>query len=319
MSSSSEELIIDTDPGIDDCAALLFVLANPQIKVKAITTVYGNGTIDQTTRNLCILLDTVNRTDIKIYQGVGKPLLRRPNIGHIVHGNNAFGNIEFPDPIKKAEEMHAVNAIIAHILASPHKVTVAALGPLTNVALALTIEPNIASLVKEIIVMGGSVRDIGNVSPVATANLYNDPEAAAIVYESGAKIVQVGMNVCNKVRFSKPQYDTILNASSGPLQLLAKLAPCLRSFYISSGRITEENGVQFNDVPAMAYLIDPSLFPLAKEYYVQISTKDELTKGQTVADVENLLHKPANCKVLLEVNSLLLIERFLRDVISFYH
>eukprot|EP01121_Diplochlamys_sp_Union-15-3_P010103 TRINITY_DN2805_c0_g1_i2.p1 TRINITY_DN2805_c0_g1~~TRINITY_DN2805_c0_g1_i2.p1 ORF type:complete len:204 (+),score=33.88 TRINITY_DN2805_c0_g1_i2:45-656(+) len=189
----SKRVIIDTDPGIDDTAALLWVFANPSIDIIAFTTVFGNGTIEQTTKNLLVLMETCKKTQIPVYKGADKPILRNASFGHFVHGNNAFGDIDFPESLNlKIENIHAANAIVSLILRHPNELTLIALGPVTNVALALILEPKIASLVKEIVVMGGCVNTAGNVSPVATANFFNDPEAAKILYESGAPIVQVG-------------------------------------------------------------------------------------------------------------------------------
>src|SRR5690606_12332797 len=155
----------------------------------------------------------------------GKPLLREPTIGSHVHGGDALGDAGVPDPKGQAQQKHAAWALVERVMASPGEITLMALGPLTNVALALSIEPRMAQALRELVLMGGAVLTYGNVSEVASANLYNDPEAAAIVYRSGAPIVQVGLDVCRKAQFSNEQLNRILEANTPTTNLLAKITP----------------------------------------------------------------------------------------------
>lgn len=189
-----KKVIIDTDPGIDDAAAIFLALASPELSVEAITTVYGNGPIETCTDNACRILYAAGRLDIPVFKGAAKPLLRPPNQGWAahVHGADALGNSGFPLPPAARSplcERHAALEIISRVMKSPGQITLLALGRMTNLALALSLEPRLAQGMAEIVVMGGAVYVPGNVSPVASANLYEDPEAAAIVYSSGAPLV----------------------------------------------------------------------------------------------------------------------------------
>ena len=301
-----KQIIIDTDPGIDDAAALFLALASPELEVVALTTIYGNASVDSCTVNACRLLTVAGRADIPVYKGVGKPLLRPAAEGWAAHihgsdglggfgevagvtgnGDNAAGSItvdeERPEAAIPVEGKHAALAIVETVMAAPGQVTILALGRMTNVALALALEPAIAESVKKIVVMGGAVAVPGNVSQVATANLHEDPEAAAILYRSGAPIVQVGLDVCNQVTVSAAQIETFKQAASPATQLLAKATTYLRDAYIRTGRIGPEEGVRYNDMPAVGYAINPSLFN-ALPAHVEIETHSELTRGQTVAD-----------------------------------
>src|SRR5947208_8214334 len=176
-----KRVIIDTDPGIDDTAAIFLALASPELHVEALTTVYGNGTIADCTRNALVILETAGRSDIPVYRGAGKPLMGTPTYGSHVHGSDALGDVGVPPPVGTPQARHAVYELVERVMASPGEITLVALGPLTNVALALSLEPRLAGALVELIVMGGAVLTHGNVTEVATANLYNDPEAPCSV------------------------------------------------------------------------------------------------------------------------------------------
>jgi inosine-uridine nucleoside N-ribohydrolase len=313
----SRKIIIDTDPGVDDAAAILLALASPEISVEAITTVYGNGNIEQCTRNALTLLDIANRNDIPVYAGVNKPLIRDVRYGTYIHGSNAFGGVEFDPPSRDQQPMHAAWAIIDHIKKNPGEITLVALGPQTNVALALSLEPCIADLVEEIVIMGGAVFTYGNATPLASANLWYDPEAANIVYRSAATVVQAGLDVCRDVTFSRDQFQQIKNAGLTVTELLAKITPFLAERYQKTSKsFTTNDYMAYNDVPAIAYLINPGLFDI-QEYFVQISTHDEMTRGQTVADITGHLGYPPNTKILFNVDSTALKEMFIHRLINY--
>jgi inosine-uridine nucleoside N-ribohydrolase len=187
--------------------------------------------------------------------------------------------------------------------------TLIALGPLTNVALALSLEPRLAGALAALIVMGGAVLTYGNASEVASANLYNDPEAAAIVYQSGAPIVQVGLDVCQKVAIPEAHLERLRAVHTPTAQLLMRITPTLAHSYAQRGLRPVGTGVHYNDVPAVAYVIRPELYE-ARSYHVRIATHDEMTRGQTVADVANRWQRPANATVLMSVQAEALAEMF---------
>lgn len=296
-----KRVIIDTDPGIDDAAAIFMALASPELEVVALTTTYGNASVETCTANARRVLAAAGRSDIPVYMGAGKPLLRPPNQGWAshIHGGDGLGGFADEDPAPEQESKHAALAMIGEVMAQPGEIAILALGRMTNVALALTLEPRMAESVAEIVVMGGAVTVPGNVSGVATANLYEDPEAAAILYRSGAAIVQVGLDVCNRVTVSPSQLDAIAGAGSPATRLLSAATSHLREAYVHTGRVGPDDGVRYNDMPAVGYAIDPGLFT-ARPAYVEIETHSELTKGQTVADWSAA---NPNVRICLEVDA----------------
>ena len=316
-----QRVIIDTDPGIDDAAAILLALASPELSVEALTTVYGNGPVETCTDNAFRILHAAGRLDIPVFQGAGKPLLRPPNEGwaSLIHGHDALGNSDSPLPSASAQYTsgrHAALEIIDRVTASPGEITVLALGRLTNLALALSLEPSLAQSVAAIIVMGGAIAVPGNVSAVASANLYEDPEAAAIVYCSGATLVQVGLDVCNLVTISKPNLKRIAAADTPTTRLLAAAATYLQKSYVERGLLDPEAGVRFNDFPAVAYAIDSGFFQTA-HWYVEIETGSPVTRGQTVAHRHDPSGRPANATVCLDVDAHRLADLFTQRIVDY--
>ena len=302
-----KRIIIDTDPGIDDAAAILMALASPELEVVAVTTIFGNASVESCTANAQQVLAAAGRGDIPLFMGAAKPLLRPANEGWAshIHGGDGLGGAapsphgEPVEPESALGEKHAALAIADAVMAAPGELTILALGRMTNLALAFSLEPRLARAVREVVVMGGAVTVPGNVSGVATANLHEDPESAAILYRSGAPIVQVGLDVCNRVTVSPAQLEAIAGAGSPATRLLSEATGYLREAYIRTGRIGPEDGVRYNDMPAVGYAIDPSLFT-ARDAFVEIETHSELTKGQTVA----VWNSPEpNARICLEVDA----------------
>ena len=203
---------------------------------------------------------------------------------------------------------HAALAILDLARESPRNISVVALGRLTNVALALALEPDAAGALQRIVVVGGAVNVPGNVSPYASANLYEDPEAAAMVYRSGVPIVQVGLDVCNQVTVSPAQLDAIATAGTPAARLLSRAAAFLRRSYESRGLMSPGEGVRFNDMPAVGYAIAPRLFTTVPAR-VTIETQSETNRGQTLAD---WLSPNPNALVCTEVDAPALTALFAR-------
>ena len=318
-----KRVIIDADPGIDDTAAILFALASPEIEVAAVTTTYGNASVETCTVNAHRVLSAAGRSDVPVFMGAGKPLLRPANKGWAshIHGGDGMGGVtgadageSDPSGLEEGQGKHAALAISEAVMASPGEFSILALGRMTNVALALALEPGIAAAVREIVVMGGAVTVPGNVSGVATANLYEDPEAASIVYRSGAPIVQVGLDVCNRVTVSQAQLDAIARAGSAATNLLSEATGYLREAYIRTGRIGPRDGVRYNNMPAVGYAVNPALFD-ARPALVEIETHSDLTRGQTVADWNSA---EPNATICLEVDSAALTALFTERLCSGY-
>ena len=295
--------IIDTDPGIDDTAALLFAFASPELRVEALTTIFGNVSLEQCTRNALTILQAANRPDIPVYQGAPRAFgLGDPPYAPHIHGSDGLGDTHLPPPDISPRPANAVFEIVRRVLDAPGELTFIALGRLTNLALAINIAPKVAESLKEVIVMGGAVTVPGNATPVATANIWGDPQAADVVYRSGAPIVQVGLDVCREVEFSPEQLQRVWQADTPATRILQNAVSFIQAAYNSRGRLRNPRGAQFNDVPAMAYAIDPTLFT-TREAYVRVEHRSQLTAGQTVADLDALTDNPPNTRIALSVNA----------------
>ncbi len=298
-----QRVIIDTDPGIDDTAAIFLALGSGEVTVEALTTVFGNTEVEHCTRNALKILEVAGRTDIPVHPGAARPLARDPTYGKMIHGNNGLGDVEYAPPHASPSATGAVEAIISRVMSAPGEITLIALGPLTNVALALAAEPRLASRLRRVILMGGAVLTWGNVTPAASANLFNDPEAARAVYRSGASLVQVGLDVCRPTVITRSHLDRLRSAKSAPAEFLMHVMPFIQDAYRKAGiKAVEGGGVQFNDVPCMAYAMRPDLFG-TRRLFVDIETQGALTAGATVADFDGRWGKAPNVDVCLEVNS----------------
>ena len=304
----AKRVIIDTDPGVDDCAAILLALASPELQVEALTAVYGNGSMDQCADNARRILAAAGRSDIPVYPGATRPLLRPPNEGWAshIHGGDALGDTGYPTAGEAVggdgASQRAAVEIARRCLESPGEITVLALGRMTNLALALRLAPEVASALAGVVVMGGAVRVPGNVSPVATANLHEDPEAAAILYDSGVSIVQVGLDVCDHCGLSDAQFETLVECQAPAVRLLVSASEYTRSAYRRLGRLAPGEAVRYNDVPAVAAAIDPTLMTMER-LPVAIDIGSDLTRGQTVADWYGMTGRAPNTDVCLEVDA----------------
>ena len=304
----SKRVIIDTDPGVDDTAAILLALASPELQVEALTASYGNGSMPQCAANARRILDAAGRSDIPVYPGAYGPLLRPPNANWAahIHGDDALGGVAGLgfDGLTSADAVaqHAAVEIARRALESPGEITVLALGRMTNVALALRLAPEIADALASVVVMGGAVKVPGNVSPVATANLHEDPEAAAILYDSGVSVVQVGLDVCDRCGLSDEQFERLRECTAPAVQLLVSASAYTQDAYRRLGRLADGEAVRYNDVPAVAYAIDPTLFA-TERLPVAVDTGSELTRGQTVVDWYGLTGRRANVDVCLDVDA----------------
>jgi len=295
-------VIIDTDPGIDDTAAIFLGLA-AGLEVEAVTTVFGNTDVEQCTRNALAILEAAGRPDIPVCPGAARPLLREPTYARAIHEQNGLGDVALPVPAQVPAAAGAVETLIDYVLRTPGEITVVALGPLTNVALALAAEPRVAHAVRQIVLMGGAVLTWGNVTPAASANLYNDPEAARIVYRSGAPLVQVGLDVCRPTVISATHLARLQQAVHPAVGLLLRITPFIQEAYRRRGiAAVVGGGVQYNDVVCMTYVLRPDLFRI-RRLAVDIETQGSLTTGATVADFDGHWGRPANVDVALEVDA----------------
>jgi len=286
------KIIFDTDPGIDDAMALLFIQASPALDLVAVTTVFGNADIDTTTRNALYLKHRFGLT-APVYKGADKPLTRPRNPSPtFVHGENGLGDVELTGLVPgQPEAKPAYQAIIDLAREHPGEITLVAVGPLTNLALALQADPEVATLLKAVVVMGGAFAVAGkpgNVTPVAEANIWNDPEAADRVFTAPWFVTAVSLDVTSQVVMS-PAYMEALEATAGPAgAFLNAISKPYAAFYGGRDGIV---GCCVHDAAAVAFVIDPSLFQ-TRRGSIRVIT-DGIALGQTLQKVEGELFGPS--------------------------
>jgi len=296
-----EKIIIDTDPGQDDAVAILLALASPDcVNVLGITAVAGNVPLDLTLRNTRIICELAKKTSMPIYSGCSKPLKRALVTAEHVHGKTGLDGIILPEPSMPVQELHAVDFIIDTLNNNPiNSITICALGPLTNVAMALLKEPNIAKRIKQIILMGGAYFEVGNITPAAEFNIYVDPEAAKIVFNSGINITVLPLDVTHKALTSEKRVEAFKNINSPVGNAVAKWTNFFERF---DKEKYGSKGAPLHDPCVIAYLIEPNIF-YGRYVNVEIETSSELTRGMTVADWWKVTDREPNAMFIGDLDS----------------
>jgi inosine-uridine nucleoside N-ribohydrolase len=270
-------VIIDTDPGIDDALALLLAMRSPELKIEAITPVAGNVPLELTLPNALRMVEIAGRTEIPVAAGAKSPLLRRLVTATYAHGENGLGGAVFPEPKTKPVDQPAAEMIRQIIRKFPGEVTLLTIGPLTNIATALNLDSELAGLIRGLVMMGGSLSG-GNITPAAEFNIYVDPEAAKIVFQSGIPITMVGLDVTRKTSLTEDHLRELQAGQSPVSQAAATIARNAIQHNRERGFLV---GPNMHDSLAIAGFLDPSLLTL-KEYYVDVETTGELTAGETL-------------------------------------
>jgi inosine-uridine nucleoside N-ribohydrolase len=287
--TAPRRVIIDTDPGIDDAMAILLALNSPELKVEALTVVPGNVNAAQGLANALKIVSLAGRCDVIVAGGAQHPLNQKLITAEFWHGKNGLAGVELPASKCKADPRFGPDLIIEMVHKYPHELTLIPIGPLTNIALAVSKDPSIATLVRDIVIMGGSITG-GNVNGAAEANIYNDPEAAQIVFNAGWTVTMIGSDVGERTLMTRKHLND-LEASRGPQSdFIAKLA----DFYVTRSEKSGYPGAAMYDPLAVATVIDPTLVTL-KDMHVDVETKGEFTRGETVANrmgsiENNVLH-----------------------------
>ena len=295
------KIIIDTDPGQDDAAAIMLALGSPdELDVLGITTVAGNVPLSLTSKNARIICEFANRTDVKVYAGSERPLKRKPISAEHVHGQTGLDGPELFEPTMPLQDQDGVDFIIEALRREPAKtVTLCTLGPLTNVAAALIKAPDIAERVEQIVMMGGAYFEVGNITPAAEFNIYVDPEAAALVFKSGIRIVMMPLDLTHKVLTLKERVAKIRAIGTRPAVALAQMLDFFERFDVEK---YGSDGGPLHDPTTIAYLLKPELFS-GRECNVEIEVNSELTLGMTVVDWWRVTDRPVNALVLKDVDS----------------
>ena len=276
-------VIIDTDPGTDDAMAILLALSSPEIDVRAFTVVPGNVTGAQGLQNALKLVSLAGRCDIPIAAGASRPLAQKLITAEFVHGKNGMADLELPPSRCRADPRFGPDLIVDMVHRMPGQITLVPLGPLTNIALAILKDPTIVPLVKEVVIMGGSVSE-GNVTAAAEANIYNDPEAAKVVFDAGWKLTMVGLDVTHKTNFGRSHLGR-LSKTHGTLN---DFATRIMTFLVELSAKFGAEGTPMHDPLAMGVAIDPS-FVETRPMRVDVETRGEFTRGATVGNRNNAI------------------------------
>ncbi|KAB2035504.1 hypothetical protein ERO13_D04G136300v2 [Gossypium hirsutum] len=278
-----KKIIIDTDPGIDDAMAIFVALRSPEVEVIGLTTIYGNVYTTLATRNALHLLEVADRTDIPVAEGSHVTITfctqedKKLRIADFVHGADGLGNQNFPPPEGKPIDMSATHFLVEQAKLYPGKVTVVALGPLTNIALAIQQDPSFVKNIGQIVLLGGAFAVNGNVNPAAEANIFGDPDAADIVFTSGADVLAVGINVTHQVILTDSDRETLASSKGKFAQYLLKILEVYFNYHHDA---YSTKGVYLHDPTAMLAAINPSLITYV-EGAVRVQTNG-ITRGLTL-------------------------------------
>ena len=300
-----KKIIIDTDPGQDDAVAILLALASTELQVVGITCVAGNVELELTTINACKICELAGRPDTIVLAGAAKPISRSLVTAKHVHGRTGLDGVDLPTPRMKISDINAVDFIIETLLNSKNKeITMCALGPLTNLALAIVKEPKIIKKIDQIVLMGGGFFEGGNITPAAEFNIFVDPEAASIVVNSGVKIVMMPLDVTHKVLATKSFIEKVSSLNSNTSAAVAGL---LNFFGRYDSKKYGSDGAPLHDPNVIAYLLKPDYYR-GKNINVEIELGSDLTLGMTVADWWQVTRKRKNVHFIKDVQTDLVLD-----------
>ena len=285
------KIIIDTDPGQDDAVAILLALASQELEVLGITAVAGNVPLALTELNSRILCDLAERQDIPVFAGCDRPLARDLVTAEEVHGKTGLDGMDLFDPATPLQDKHAVDYILDTL--AEHEagsITLCPLGPLTNIGLALQRNPDIVRRTREIVLMGGAYFEVGNVTPAAEFNIYVDPEAAKLVFESGIKITVLPLDATHQALTTPGRIEAIRAIGNRAGIAIAGMTSFYERF---DQRKYKKGGAPLHDPCVIAYLLDPEIFS-GRYVNVEIEIESALTRGMTVADWWDVTDRQAN-------------------------
>ncbi len=320
-SRAATRVIVDTDPGTDDALAILLALNSPELRVEAVTVVAGNVTAAQGLENALKLVSLAGRPDIPVALGAQKPLVQTLVTAES-HGTDGLGNIPLPRARSRPDPRPGPDLIVELVRRYPHEVTLVTLGPLTNLALALSRDPEVAGLVKEVVLMGGAIAG-GNVDAVAEFNVSVDPEAAQAVFQAGWPLTMVGLEIGRKALFTR-EHLAELRRARGPE---SDFAASLLEYRVALAEKEGGGGATLYDPTAMSAVIDRTLVT-TQLLHVDVELRGEFTRGETVVNRQNALNRkvrrgdhlvfqgteplPANVHVATDIDA----ERFARLLIA---
>lgn len=298
--SEPRKIIIDTDPGQDDAAAIMLALGSPELDILGITTVAGNVPLERTSTNARIILEFCSRPEVKVFAGADRPIARPLITAEHVHGKTGLDGPELHEPQMPLQAQHAVDFIVETLKREPAgTVTLCTLGPLTNIAFALKKAPEIAGRVRELVMMGGGFFEGGNITPAAEFNVYVDPEAAAAVFKAGIPIVMMPLDVTHKVLTLKSRVEKLRAIGSRPAKALVEMLDFFERFDVEK---YGSDGGPLHDPTVIAYLLKPELFS-GRNCNVEVETASPLTVGMTVVDWWQVTGRNHNALVMKDVDA----------------
>lgn len=304
------DIILDCDPGHDDAIAMLLASRAQGLRMLGVTTVAGNSYIENTTANARKVLDYAGVTDVPVYKGAGKPMMHELYrlTGAIIHGEDGLGGPTIPKAVTPIGEGHAVEFIIKTLRQHPGKVTVVATGPLTNIAMVVVQAPDVLEKIEKLVIMGGAIRDPGNITSAAEFNIYVDPEAAKIVFASGMNIYLTTLDVSMKAVFYADDIEAIRAQGDKVSLLVAELLDFFGQTHVNHFGFL---ACPIHDALCIGTLIDDQLLTW-EHTFVDISVHDPLTRGETVADLWGITGHEKNCHISTGVDR----ERFVKMITS---
>ncbi len=294
-------VIIDCDPGQDDAINLLLAMAAPaELDILGITTVAGNVPLALTERNARLMCDIAGREDLPVYAGCERPMVRELVTAESVHGSTGIDGIEIEPPRTPLAHQHAVDFLVETLMAAkPASVTLVPTGPLTNIAMAIVLEPAILDSVERIVLMGGAMREAGNHSPSAEFNMLVDPHAARAVFRCGRPIVAMGLDVTHQVLANRERVARIREIGNGPALATAGM---LEFFSRHDSKKYGADGAPLHDPCTIAWLLEPDLFEL-KHCNIEVETGSKLTMGHTAVDFWGVSGRKANAEWAYRVDA----------------
>ena len=294
-----QRLWIDTDTASDDAVAILMALRWPDVKVEGISVVAGNVPLEMCSTNARYTVELCGK-QTPVYEGAAHPLIREPFWAYFFHGPDGMGDMNYPDPQRPPCPEPAVDVLIKTIRENPDEITLVTLGPLTNIALAVSLAPDIVDKIPAVYVMGGAACTVGNVTPAAEYNIWVDPEAAHMVYHADLPLVQVGWELC-RGEANLSEYDLAkiraMNTPYGHFTI-----DCNRQAIQTNQEWLGDPALSLPDPVTMAIALDPEVATRQSKHYVDIETNSELTRGMTVVDERGVTEKDPNVTVVWEID-----------------
>ena len=299
--SNPRKIIIDTDPGQDDAAAIFLSLSSPdELDILGITTVAGNVPLPLTEKNARIVCEWAGKPDTRVFAGCDRPMSRPLVTAEHVHGKTGLDGPELHEPRMPLQDQHAVDFIIETLRREPAgTVTLCTLGPLTNIGTAFQCAPDIVERVQELVMMGGAYFEVGNITPAAEFNIFVDPEAADIVFRAGIKLTVMPLDVTHKVLTTKPRIQALRDLNTVAGTAMAEMVDFFERFDVEK---YGSEGAPLHDPCVIAYLLNPSLFS-GRKINVEIECQSELTLGMTVADWWGVTDRPSNALFIGDVDA----------------